>query len=80
MHDHDGSRRESDARDADASECTIKGAFGQTDALLLTVIMAAIVPNRVALDGAALPVAAVAVTGIRLVYRFAPPDPPPPRV
>ena len=79
MHSHEGGRRESDAREADPSKCAIKGALGQTDALLLTVIMAAIVPSRVALDGAPLPVASVAVTGTRLVYLFAPPDPPPPR-
>ena len=59
MH-HDDTRQESDARD---SECAIKGTLGQDDALFLTVIMAAIVPSRVALHKASLPAAAVAISG-----------------
>ena len=73
MHSHH------DGRHDDRPRCAIRSTVDPSDALLLTIIAAALVPPALVPHDLPQPVAAVAAPATELPTRVSPPDAPPPR-
>ena len=81
MHRHQDHRHDNRPVGEDtASECGIRGTFGQPEVLFLSVVTgAAVMPDRIVLHAAPESGTGVVPTRSRLVSRAVAPDSPPPR-